>query len=276
MPLEAPPERGALWLENWVLSATIASVTSQQVNFPATHLLNPHRSDNCLSVNATSDWLIVFDLGTPRLPMCLGIVGANFDGGANFALRGGSDSGLATGAVRWDFPLYTQDPTGKMLKFYLGSPTSGSAVARRFWGIHLSALTWGSYNTPEDFFDLAVVWLGEYTNIRPWEGTRVRAKDPSMRSLSYGRAPWSDPLTPYREADVRLGGLTPAQGYDLESKIRAQGTKHAVLDIHAFSTDPILKRGGALYGQFPEDSCDFSLSSPEDNSLDFAFEETSG
>jgi len=51
MALEAPPERGALWLDNWVLSATIASVYTQHVNYPATHILNPHRSDTFQSVD---------------------------------------------------------------------------------------------------------------------------------------------------------------------------------------------------------------------------------
>jgi len=289
MALEAPPERGALWLDNWVLSATIASVYTQHVNYPATHILNPHRSDTFQSVDVAQLAGAILDMGQIRTPTCFGVVGLNVIGATgSIQLLGADDSALTTNLVNYTLPLYQQDAVGKVLKWYPGTtPTSGSmgsstnpadaasARGRQFWCIRLAPGTY-TYDVSDDYFEFGVFWLGQHTNIRPWEGTRVRAKDPSMRSLSYGRAMWSDPLTPYREADVRLGGLTVAQGYELEALIRAQGSKHAVLDIHAFSPDAALKRGGALYGYFAEDPVDFTIESPEYNSLDFAFEEASG
>lgn len=278
MALEALPERGALWLENWVLAATIANVTATNVNYPATRLLNPHRSDTWQTSNATSaNQRVTFDLGSARLPTCFALVGTNFDSTGYAILHGADDATMTVNAVRWDFPLYQQDPVGRVLRFYPGTtPTAGTRAAKRFWSVTLDPVGFGPLNPPDDYLEIGVVWLGEYVAIRPWEGIRIRPQNPSTHSFAYGRARWSDPLPAYREGEVPLGGLTPAQWYDLESKIRAQGTKHAIVDIYASSTDPVLKRGGCMYGYFTDDPVDGSVDTPEMNELSFSFEEASG
>jgi hypothetical protein len=91
---------------------------------------------------------------------------------------------------------------------------------------------------------------------------------------SYGGARWSDPLTPWREADVRVEGVSLPELHELSAKIGAQGTRHALLDLYASSTDPILKRGGCLYGYFPDDPVDAEVEQYGDvNELRFRFEE---
>lgn len=277
MPVESLPTRGgALWLENWILASTIASVTNAHANYPAKNLLSPHRSDTWQSTDV-GDRSIVFDMGELKVPECCALIESNIDGGAFFRLRGSDDSAQVIQPVYWDLPLYTQDVVGKVLKWYLGDPTSGTlGSGRRFWGVRLLPSTFGSYNTPDPWFEIGVPWLGEYVPIIPWEGIRPRPRDPSTRTRAYGQAQWSDLLHPAREVDVPLAGLTLSEWYALEAKIRAQGPKHAIIDLHAFSSDVILKRGGALYGYFAEDPLDGDIGSPENNSMRLRFEEASG
>lgn len=277
MPVESPPERGAIWLDNWILSSTLPFTPNQQTNYPGTNLLNPFRSDRWWSTD-TGDRFVWFDLGSVKLPTCFALVDSNIDSGTFLQLAGGDDAAMTTNVVAWYLPLYKQDATGRVLRWYLGTPSGGPPLGsgRRFWRVGIYPSLFSTTYTTDPFYKIGVVWLGQYVAIRPWDGIRIRPKDPSLRTLSTGRATWSDPKVPYREASVPLGGLTMAQFYDLEAKIRPQGTTHALLDVHAFSTDPILKRGGALYGTFTDDPFDGEISSLEDNSVTLSFEEASG
>lgn len=289
MPVESPPERGALWLENKILAATVASVTSQHTNYPVSSLLNPLRSDTWQSTAVGVDTSVVFDCGSLVTPVGLALIESNLDGGTYIRLRGSDDSAQVVNPVFWDLPIYPQDKIGKVLRWYPGTPTFGSigpstnpgdaasARGRQFWGVRILPATFGSYNTAEDYYEIGVPFLiSEYLALRPWEGFRPKPKNPSTRTYSYGHAKWSDPLPAYREGSVQLGGLTPAAWYDIEAKIRAQGEKFALLDVHASSSDASLKRGGCLYGFFGEDPVDGQIDSIEANSLSFDFEEASG
>lgn len=267
-----PTRGGALWLDNWVLSSSIAAVSGQQQNFPARNLLNPHRSDRWWSKNdAATD--LVLDLGAPRLPECFAIVGANFAGSGAVRLRGSDDAAQETNAASWDLPLYAHDPTGQVLRWYLGAPTTGTAAPRRFWGVRFRPNILGPYTLANPWFSMAVVWLGTFVPFTPAPGIRIRPKDSSRRSLSYGRSRWSDPGTPYREADVPLDVLSIAELDTLEAAIRALGSRPAILDLHAFSSDVVLTRGGCLYGTFPADAFDGEVRSADGSSARFRFEE---
>lgn len=289
MPVETQPDRGALWLRNRLLESTIAVVSNQHVNYPATRLLNPFRSDPWQSTVVGVDTYVVYDCGAPVTPAGFALIGSNLDKGAYIRLRGSDDSAQAVNSVYWDLPLYTQDAYGQVLKWYPSTPTSGSiglstnpadaasARGRQFWSYRILPGTFGSYNTVEDYYQVGVAFLAsEYLAIRPWEGIRISPKNPSTRVFSYGRAKWSDPQTPYRSVDVPLGGLSMADFYTIEAAARAQGEAFALLDVHAFSTDAILKRGGCVYGYFDGDPIDGSIDSPEDNKLRLQFEEASG
>lgn len=278
MPVESLPTRGgALWLDNWILPGTIAAYTDQHVNFPASNLLSPHRADTWQSNAVGSSTTTTVDVGAVRAPECFGLFESNLDGGAYIRLRGSDDSAGSTNPVYWDLPIYRQDAIGKALRWYLGDPTSGTLGAgRQFWGWQILPATFGSYNTDEDYYEIGVAWLGEYVPIIPWEDIRIRPKNPSPSSKAFGQSRWSFPLKPYREAEIALGGLTIAQVYELEEVVRAQGTKHALLDVHAFSSDAALKRGGCLYGYFAEDPLDSSVGSPEANEVTLHFEEADG
>lgn len=278
MAVESPPTSGgALWLENWIFSSSIAAYTEQHVNYPAERLLSPHRSDTWQSSTLSTNF-ITFDVGAVRAPTGFALVGSNLDGGAYVRLRGSDDTNGAVNRVLWDLPLYRQDRIGKVLRWYLGDPTEGTlGDGRQFWAVSMVPGTFGSYNTTESYYEIGVVWLGEYLEIRPWEGIRIRPKDPSPSSKAFGQARWSFPLNPYREAEVPLGGLSMERTYRLEEQIRAQGRRHAILDVHAFATTaPALKRGGCLYGYFAEEPGDASIDSPDNNSLTISFEEANG
>lgn len=277
MPVESPPVRGALWLENEILSCTIASVTSEHPNFPASSLLNPLRSDTYQSLGLL-DTSLVFDRGAVIIPVGLSLIESNLDGGTFIRFRGSDDAAQITNPVYWDFPIYTQDAIGKALKWYLGTPTFGTMGAgRRFWGVRILPATFGSYNTAEDYYEIGVVdIITSYLALRPWKGFKPKPKNPSSRTFSYNHTKWSDPLIPYRQGEVILGGLTPSQWFDIESAIRAHGEKFALLDVHAKDSDPSLKRGGCLYGYFQDTPVDGQVDSIEDNELSFQFEEASG
>lgn len=269
-----PTVGGALWLENWVLDATVAAVSSQQLNYPASRLLNPYRSDTWASSSATDSWA-VFDLGEERLPDCVAIVGANFSGGTAIRFRGSDDAAQSVRPVYWDLPLYPHDNAAQVLRWYLGAPSSSTGAApRRYWGVRILPATFGAYNNADPFFEMGVVWIGTHVPLAPVPTIQVHAKNPSDRVLSYGRAKWSDPRKPYREADVRLEGLSPGAWYELEARIRAHGERYALLDLHPWSTDPLLKSRGCLYGYFSEDAVDGSGDEPGDlNEMRIKFEE---
>ncbi len=251
----AQPTHGALWLDNWILESAIVDVSSQRANYQAAYLLNPHRWDTWATINATAPAQVVFDLGEPRLPE--------------------SDAAQQADAMFWDLPLYQPDPSGNVCRWYLGAPTSFNTKApRRYWGLRILPAIFGSYGTIDPWFEIGVVWLGECLPIRPWAGTRIRAKDPSARGRSYGGAMWSDPLTPRRVADVTVGGLTPVAFAELEARIRDQGTRHALLDLHATAASGPVANGGCMYGTFPEDAVDGATDEPGDmDELTFGFEE---
>lgn len=276
MPVESPPEAGALWLTNWILSSTVAAYTSQTNLYPARNLLTPHRSETWRSTDSTTDQYVVFDLGSAMLPTCLALTDVNFDGGTAIRLKGSTDSAQSSGVVYWDLPLYSQDSVSKILRWYLGTPTSGSAASKQFWGIHLLPGTLGTYNTTDDLFEIGAAFLGRYTDITPDQGVRISAKDPSDRTKAYGRAQWSDPIRSYQKVDATLDGLTFSELYALKNLIVAQGSSHAILDVHAYSTDAVVKAGGCFYGYFDESPTSGRLSSPTDNELTLSFEEASG
>jgi len=275
VPLESPPEAGAIWFNNWALDASIAGKSTERALYPATNLLSPHRSETWRSTNATADQYVIFDLGSAKLPTCFALTDVNFDAGATVLLYASDDSAGLVNAVRWDFPLYPQDDVSKVLRWYLGTPTGGTAGVRRFWWVFLSPGFFGPYGTDEDLFEIGSVFLGDYTAITPNQGVRISPNDPSDRQRAYGRAQWSDPIRPYHEIDLTVADMTFAEFYTLKRKVAAQGSKHAILDVHAYSTDPIVKGGGCFYGYF-SDSQTGTLEAPELNDLRISFEEASG
>ena len=212
------------------------------------------------------------------MPECLAIVGANFAGASAIRLRG-SDDGVdqVVNPIYYDLPLYEQDPVGEVLRWYLPTtPTSGMAGPRRYWGVRLRPAGFGSYNTVDPWFEMACVWLGTFVPLVPLASMRVRPKNPSTRTFGYARAKWSDPLPASREAEATVEGLTPAGWYALEEVIRAQGERPALLDLHAASSDPVLVRGGCLYGGFADDPVDGQVADGDVNELRFRFEEAAG
>jgi len=276
MSVESPPASGALWLDNWILSSTLASYSSQKALYPAKNLLSPHRSETWRSTSSATDQSVVFDLGSAKLPTALALTDVNFDGGTSLRLTGATNSALSSGVVFWTLPLYAQDDVSKILRWYLGVPTSGVAAAKQFWGIQFLPGTLGSYNTTEDLLEMGSVFLTSHTNITPDQGVRIATKDPSDRQKAYGRAQWSDPIRSYHQIDLTVADLTFSEMYALKKQIVAQGSSHAILDIHAYSTDAVVKAGGCFYGYFDESPVTGRLDSPTDNELSLAFEEASG
>lgn len=268
-----PTAGGALWLDNWVLGATVAAVSSQQVNYLAKRLLNPYRSDTWASASASDSW-VVFDLGEEQLPDCMAIVGANFSRGTAIRFRGSDDAAQVVRPIYYDLPLYESDDAAQVLRWYLGTPTFGAAAPRRYWGVRILPATFGSYGTADPFFEMGVVWIGTHVPLAPVPSMRIQARNPSARSFSYGRAKWSNPLKPYRTADMTVGGLTPGAWYELEARIRAHGERYALFDLHPWSSELELKRRGCLYGYFAEDPLDGSADEPGDlNEMRIKFEE---
>lgn len=287
MPLEAPPASGAIWFDNWILQATIAAFSGQRSSYLAAYLLNPLRSDSWRSPDA-ADSYVVWDMGQLRTAGCFGLMDVNFSAGATVRLRASDDSAQLVNAVWWDFPLYQHDDAGRILRWYLGTPSGGaigpstnpadatSARGRQFWGVRILPTVFGSYNITDDFFEIGVAWLGQHTNIVPQEGIRPRPRDPSNRTYAYGGALWTDPLRPYRELDLTVANLPREDFYDLEALLRKQGSTHTIVDLHANATDARLKRGGCLYGYFDSTPADGQIDSPDENSLRIRFEEARG
>lgn len=276
MAVESPPEAGALWFTNYVLSGRVAAYTSQSSLYPATNLLSPHRSLTWRSTSSSTDQYVVFDMGSAKLPTCVALTDINFDTGTYIRFRGSTDSAQTTGVVYYDLPLYTQDSVSKMVRWYLGTPTSGSAAAKQYWGVRILPATFGSYGVSASYFEIGSVFIGTYTAVTPDQGVSIKAKDHSDRVYAYGRTMWSDPVRAAHMVDLTLAGLTFSEVYALKSLIVGQGTRHAVCDVHAYSTDATVKAGGCFYGYFQNDPAVARMSSPTDCELRVQFEEASG
>ena len=264
--VESPPQAGALWLDNWVLDSRIADISSQQQYYPAKNLLRPHRSESWRSTAASNAQYVVFDFGSAVLPTCLAMTDVNFDAGTFIRLRGSTNSDQTLAPIYYDLPPYAQE-NSRVLRWYLGAPTFGTAAAREFWGVRILPAAFGSYGTTEDLFEIGSVFIGEYINIAPDQGVRISSRNPSDRQEGYGRAQWSDPLRSYHEIDLALPDLTFAEFHALKSKIVRQGARHALLDLHAYSTDSTVKGSGCFYGYFAGSPVNGSLDAPELNDL---------
>lgn len=287
MPVESLPAAGALWFTNYILDGAVATYSSQSALYPASNLLSPHRSATWRSTSSTTDQYVLFDLGSARLPTCLALMDVNFpqgDGeivsrrltGAYIRLKGSTDSAQSTGVVYYDFPLYAHDSASKILRWYLGTPTSGSSAVKQYWGIHILPATFGSYQLSDAFFEIGAVFLGTYEDIMPDQGVSITSRDYSDRVYSYARTMWTDTLRSGHSIDLSLGGLTFAELYDLKQRIVRHGPKHAVLDLHAYSSTEAVKASGCFYGYFEERAMSADLNSPTDCELSLSFEEASG
>ena len=63
----------------------------------------------------------------------------------------------------------------------------------------------------------------------------------------------------------------------LQARIRAQGTRAAILDLHADAAHPVLKRGGCMYGVFAKDAGEAVVRERWDtNELSFGVEDAVG
>ena len=276
MAVESPPSAGALWLTNHVLDGSIAAYSSQSALYPVSQLLSPHRSATWRSTSSTTDQYVVFDLGSAKLPTALALTDVNFDTGTYIRLKGSTDSAQSSGVIYYDFPIYTQDSVSKVLRWYLGTPTSGSAAAKQYWGIHILPATFGSYSVSDSFFEIGSVFLGTYEDITPDQGVSITSRDYSDRVYAYSRTMWTDTVRASHTVDLTLAGLTFAELYSLKNKIVGHGADHAILDIHAYSTTAAVKAGGCFYGYFEERALDANMNSPTDCELNISFEEASG
>lgn len=77
---------------------------------------------------------MVFDLGEPGFAgLCGDHRRALRPAARRSASRGSDDAAQMIHPIYWDLPLYPHDDVGKVLRWYLGTPTFGTAEPRRYW-----------------------------------------------------------------------------------------------------------------------------------------------
>lgn len=277
MSTESPPSDGAIWFDNWCVNTALSvRVTNSQAFYPATNLLTPHRSETCRSTNA-NDWSARFDMGTDVIPECVALIDSNITNGSSFIqFAGADDSSITTNVVFWNLPTYIQDATRNTLRWYLGTPTSGTlGSGRRFWRIAIFPSLWGAYHD-DDYHEIGVVMIGPYKDITIDQGVRIRTKDPSDRQRAYGGALWTDVMRRAAEVDFTVAAMNFRDCYRFLRQLTNQGSSPVLLDLHAASEQEVVKSTGCFYGHLSDVPATGRLESPTDNSIDISFEEARG
>lgn len=285
MALEAPPEKGALWLDNLVPRSSVAAFSTRRPEFPASNLISPLRSSRWRTRTSSLNAHVVFDLGADVVPACLALIDINFSAGTKIRFRGSNDAAQVIQPVFFDFELYPEDPVQRVVKWYVGdTPTGGSMDSgKRFWGVRILPPTFGDYGAvdeegnPADYFEIGAVWIGtSYEEIDVSDDVGFTPRDPSDRQRAAHGAQWTDQARPHNELAFAVEHLALPEFYALKRKIVRQGSTETIVDLHANSADPAVKARSAHYGCFAPRPCTGRVSSPEDASLRISFEEASG
>lgn len=263
---ESLPESASISLENWVVSiGTIISQSSQEDLYRASNLTLHDRTERWWTEDSTSDGVVAADFGTPKLPKFFGLGDSNLNAGETVKLTG-SDNSLFNGTgndLVWTFDTWEQSLIGRMLRWHMGDPDSGTAAARPFWELILPA-----NGTSDANHKLGTWWLGEKEDFLIEPGARFRSIKPPRR-------PDGSRFFVHREIGVEVSSrIDWEEHHELREKLEivaSQTDRLVVFDMHGSAPTDALKAKSAHLGLL--DDIDGAVNHAENSDLSFTFQE---
>lgn len=270
------PASAALGLTNWAISATIAAQSSQATYYPATALLDPHRSRRWRSTDVSIAQTVTFDLGSALKPTLVGLVDYNGTTG-DLILKGATNSAITTGVQTYTFAWPGQWSDAKVIAFYpTADDSGGAAAAKQYWQLTFPADATGTGDV-DAFHEIGAVWLGTYSALDAISDVSVDTADDSDIADSYGGARYADALRPYHNVSLSVETLDLANVQVLRALLAAQRQAYCLLDLHGVSTNPYLYPFGRFYGLLDLDGgLSVALRGGNDNTIDLSFIEARG
>tara|TARA_Y100001963_G_scaffold92258_1_gene127016 strand:+ start:113 stop:958 length:846 start_codon:yes stop_codon:yes gene_type:complete len=279
---ESNPTSAAVWVDDFInTSATSIALTPQVTlsNYPYSNLLNPLRSKRVRTSNTDAGGSsytyhdFSFDLGSAKSPDCFALVDASISASQTVYLQGYDDSALTTGLVEWQVTSYAQSSLHNVLRYYLGSPDTGTlGGGKQYWRVRFAI----GATSASGYAEVGQVMLGTHTalTISPpdesvLDGSRVQETD--------GGAAYVDIMPRSTELSIEAELLTRADYYTLTRALADHGRRQALIDIHAHSSDSTLRPYSARYGLISgRNILRGRLDSVTQNSFSFDFRETRG
>lgn len=271
------PVSAALGLTNWAIAGTIAGQSSQATYYPATALLDAHRSKRWRSTDVTIAQTVTFDLGSALKPTLFGLVDYNGTTG-NIILKGATDSAITSGVQTYTFAWPLQSADAATIAFYPTADDVGSAAtAKQYWQVTLPANATGTGEDIDLFHEVGVVWLGYYSPLDAIADVALDTSDDSDVSTSYAGARYVDTLRPRHTISLSVEQQDLATAQALRATLVAQRHAHCLLDLHAVSTNIFLYPFGRFYGHLDLDGgLSTTLRGGNDNTVSLSVVESRG
>jgi len=300
MPLTTPTT-STLTLSNLAGAeegGTIISVTQgERYGYPKEALLDVRRSVTWRSLHR-NDTKITGTFRSPSLPNFVSLVNSNLKlptfptfGRAEFHLCDNTDFPI-NARHTWLLPLYEQDwnPRTRLgrhtLRWYLGAPDvsypdlQSPAIPRQYWRLELrlqspyNVRTYdGDLSGVEDnFFEIGVVYLGQWIAFPNNYGRRVAHGDLSSVHVSGGGAKYTLPGPRYHRVEIE-SLLDDTSSIALRQAVDLVGIHRRVIyDEFAYSTSATHKAIGCRYGQI-EGTPTFTREYADRDVVNLTFEE---
>jgi len=251
---------------NHIATATSVTATTEATLYPASNLLDPHRTKRWRSTTKASNQDIVFDLGQTREPIMLALVDCNIASGQTVTLTMATDSSISTSTESISLTTYAQAEPGRVLVWYF----SGWNAAKQYVRVRLPA-----NGTDDDYYEVGAIYLGTHNTFALSKGVKLQTVDPSVRSESYGGNVYLDAQTAYHTVDFDVELLSFSEAYAYKTLFDLGVTAHTVLDLHAFNRETFFTTPASVFYGFLANSGGFSMTitSPTENTISVSFEE---
>lgn len=279
---ESNPTSAAVWVDDFInTSATSIALTPQVTlsNYPYSNLLNPLRSKRVRTSNTDAGGSsytyhdFSFDLGSAKSPDCFALIDATISASQTIYLQGYDDSTLTTGLVEWQLTSYAQSSLHNVLRYYLGSPDTGTlGSGKQYWRVRFAV----GATSASGYAEVGQVMLGTHTAMKISPPTE-NILDASRVQETDGGATYVDILPRFTELSIEADLLDRSDYYLLTRSLSGHGRKQALMDVHAHSSDSSLRPYSARYGLIAGRTfVRGRLDAITQNSVSFDFRETRG
>ncbi len=267
MATESLPESASISLENWVVSlGTVIAKSSEESLYPASNLTLFDRTERWWTTDSTTDGTVDVQLTSAKIPTFFSLGDSNLDAAETVTLIG-SENSLFNGTgndLTWTFTTWAQSDIGKLLRWYMGDPDSGSAAAREYWRLKLPA-----NGTADANHKLGAFWLGEHDDFLLAPGWTERPINPAR---------WVGRYRVHRELGIETTSRLAWDPYytfkEKLEKLSASQQKHCILDLHGNTTTDAIKKVSARYGIIEGGSVRSASQHADNSEVSWTFQET--
>lgn len=268
--------------------------------YPKSNLLIPNRSKGWRTTSTTSgggslDWVSVsFTLDSAKHPGVFAFIDSNLDNTSESFLLEASNEATFSGSelsyTRW---VFNNKPVSNrnIARWYFkdSTPVIGgwhSYTTRKYWRFSLpykrtseragNGFFWwtGGDLTSEAYFRMNNIWLGEYSEFRPSDRTRIDVIDNSTREVSRDGSIYSDRKNVYHSIGLEVDFLNQSEMYTMRNNVETSQGRPILLDLHANSTDVNIQKYSTYYGLMTDKSpAKVNYKTVSNNSIKLSFEE---